>query len=56
MSSPFDEGVTAARTGRPREDNPYKPGTDAHGEWKAGYETALEADDATTLDQDADPS
>lgn len=54
--SPFDEGVVAARGGRPKEDNPYKPGTDAHSEWNSGYKTAIEADEAITLDEDADPS
>lgn len=54
--SPFDEGVAAARAGRPKEDNPHKRGTDAHSEWASGYKTALEADEATTLDEDADPS
>lgn len=51
--SPFDEGVLAAETGMAKDDNPYKPGTDAHSDWKAGYEATIEADEATTPDESA---
>ena len=50
--SPFDEGVVAAETGRPKEDNPYAKGTAAHSDWNAGYAAATEAHDATKLDDE----
>lgn len=53
---PFDEGVAAARAGRGKDDNPHKPGTDAFSDWNAGYDSYLEADEATELDEDADPT
>jgi ribosome modulation factor len=52
--SPFEEGVMAAQTGMSKDDNPYQPGTPQHSDWKAGYETAVEADDATDLDDKID--
>jgi hypothetical protein len=48
--SPFDQGVMAAETGMSRDDNPYKPGTDAYSDWNAGYDSAIEADEATEPD------
>jgi hypothetical protein len=50
--SPFDEGVVAAETGMSRDDNPYRPGTDAHSDWNAGYQSAVEADKASEPDGD----
>ncbi len=50
--NPFDEGVVAAETGMPREDNPYPRGTAAHSDWDAGYQTATDAHDATELDDE----
>lgn len=32
-----EQGAEAFRQGRPPEDNPHWPGTDAHLEWNAGY-------------------
>ncbi|EHK54437.1 hypothetical protein [Allomesorhizobium alhagi] len=48
--SPFDQGVVAAETGMSKDDNPYQPGTSAHSDWNAGYESVVEADEATRLD------
>ncbi|WP_157813696.1 ribosome modulation factor [Sinorhizobium meliloti] len=50
--TPFDEGVTAAETGMSKEDNPYQPGTPQHSDWDAGYDAAMEADEATKLDDE----
>ncbi len=50
--SPFDEGVVAAETGMSKDDNPYRPGTDAHSDWNAGYEAAVEANEANKLDNE----
>jgi hypothetical protein len=52
--TPFEEGVTAAHTGMSRDDNPYKSGTPQHSDWNAGYDTAVDADEATKLDNDPD--
>jgi hypothetical protein len=52
--SPYDQGVVAAKTGMHKDNNPYKTGTDAHSDWNAGFESALEADKAITLDDDID--
>jgi hypothetical protein len=54
--SPFDEGVLAAETGMARDDNPYKPGTDAHSDWNAGYDAAVDADEATRPDESSSRS
>ena len=51
MSS-YDKGVTAARTGMEKDDNPYPRGTAAYGDWKAGYEDAVEIEEAMELDFD----
>jgi hypothetical protein len=48
--SPFDRGVMAAETGMSKDDNPYRPGTSAYSDWNAGYETAVEANEATQPD------
>jgi hypothetical protein len=48
--SPFDQGVVAAETGMSKDDNPYQPGTSAYSDWNAGYESVVEADEATRLD------
>jgi hypothetical protein len=50
--SPFDEGVVAAETGMSKDDNPYRPGTDAHSDWNAGYEASVEANEANKLDDE----
>lgn len=50
--SAFDEGVAAATTGMRKDDNPYKPGTAAYSDWNAGYKSAIDADEATELDDD----
>ena len=50
--TPFDEGVAAAQTGMSRDDNPYDRDTPGHGDWNAGYDSALEAHDATETDDD----
>jgi hypothetical protein len=49
--TPFDEGVAAARTGMSKDDNPYRPGTEAHSDWNAGYKSAAEAAEATEPDK-----
>ena len=48
--SPFDKGVLAAQTGMSRDDNPYERGTQAYSDWNAGYDSAVEAREATRLD------
>ena len=48
--SPFDQGVAAAQTGMSKDDNPYQWGTAAYSDWNAGYESVVEADEATKLD------
>jgi hypothetical protein len=50
--SPFDQGVVAAETGMSKDDNPYQPGTGAYSDWNAGYESVVEADEATKLDDE----
>ncbi len=50
--SPFDQGVVAAETGMSKDDNPYQPGTGAYSDWNAGYESVVEADEATRLDDE----
>ena len=50
--SPFDQGVAAAETGMSKDDNPFQRGTSAYSDWNAGYESAVEADEATELDDD----
>ena len=50
--SPFDEGLAAAQTGMRKDDNPYKPGTTEHSDWIAGYQSAVDVDEATELDDD----
>ncbi len=50
--SPFDEGVAAARTRMSKDDNPYPTGTPDHSDWDAGYQSAVEARDATITDDD----
>ena len=52
--TPFEEGVSASQTGMSRDDNPYKPGSPQHSDWNAGYDTAVDADEATKLDNDPD--
>ena len=48
----FEEGVMAAEVGMSKDDNPYKPGTAEYSDWNAGYESAMEAHDATELDDE----
>jgi ribosome modulation factor len=48
--SPFDKGVLAAETGMSRDDNPYQRGTQAYSDWNAGYDSAVDAREATKLD------
>ena len=48
----FEEGVMAAEMGMSKDDNPYKPGTAEYSDWDAGYESAMEAHDATELDDE----
>ncbi|MBX7201390.1 MAG: hypothetical protein K1X51_18645 [Rhodospirillaceae bacterium] len=48
--NPFDEGVVAAETGMAREDNPYPKGTAAHSDWDAGFQSEVDALDATDLE------
>ena len=50
--SPFDEGVAAAQTRMSKDDNPYPQGTLDHSDWDAGYDSAVEAHDATDTDDD----
>ena len=50
--SPFEEGVMAAQTGMSKDDNPYQLGTSAYSDWNAGYESVVEADEATKLDDE----
>ena len=50
--NPFDEGVMAAETGMSRDDNHYPPTSAAHSDWNAGYQSAVEAHDATMTDDD----
>jgi hypothetical protein len=50
--SPFDEGKLARETGLDRDQNPYKRGTADYSDWLAGYNSAKDADEATTLDHD----
>ena len=50
--SPFDEGLAAATTGMGKDSNPYERGTSAYSDWNAGYASAVEADEATELDDD----
>jgi hypothetical protein len=38
-------GFYAPGKGMRREDCPYAEGTDAHAEWKAGYDAALKAEE-----------
>lgn len=52
ITNPFDEGVIAAETGMSKDDNPYPPGTPANSDWNAGYESAIEAHDATEVDNE----
>lgn len=35
-----------------KDDNPYRAGTPAHSDWNAGYESAVEAHEATELDHE----
>jgi hypothetical protein len=42
---PFDEGMIAGSSEMRETANPYAEGTDAHGEWEAGYHHAKETDD-----------
>ena len=50
--SPFDEGVMAAETGMTKENTPYISSTTANSDWNAGYEFAVEAHEATELDNE----
>jgi hypothetical protein len=50
--SPFDKGVMAGETGMSKDDNPCKPGTTEYGDWNAGYDSAVEAREATELGGD----
>jgi hypothetical protein len=52
--SPFEQGVMAAETGMSRDDNPYERGTLQHSDWNAGYDTGVDADEATKLDNRPD--
>ena len=54
--SPFDEGVAAARTRMSRDDNPYDKDSAAYSDWNAGYDSAVEAHDATESDIDRQES
>jgi hypothetical protein len=59
VMSAFDEGVVAAETGMRKDDNPYEKATQAHSDWDAGYDSAVEAHRATELDSewsDFDPT
>jgi len=51
-NSPFDKGVLAAEAGMGRDDNPYKRGTQAYSDWNAGYDSAVDAREATKLDSE----
>lgn len=50
--SPFDEGVAAARMGMSKDDNPYPHDSPSHSDWNAGYQSAVEAREATIADDD----
>ena len=50
--SPYEKGALAARTGMEKDDNPYLRGTHAYSDWKAGYESSIEVEEAMELDYD----
>ncbi len=50
--TPFDEGVAAAQLRTSKDDNPYPQGTPSHSDWDAGYDSAVEAHDATETNDD----
>jgi hypothetical protein len=50
FSRAFDKGVSAARMGMDKDDNPYLAGTHAYGDWNAGFDSSIEADKAMDLD------
>ena len=47
---PFEKGVLAARMGMEKDDNPYLAGTHACSDWKAGFESSVEAAEAMDFD------
>ena len=53
--TPFDEGVVAAQTRMSKDDNPHPKGSPAPSDWEAGYNSAVEAHDATRADNEQTP-
>ena len=43
--APYDYGVIAARIGLIEDCNPYRPGTNEHSDWQAGFKDFAEDDD-----------
>lgn len=51
--TPFDKGMRAANCNAEKADNPYPDATNAHSDWDAGFETAMDSREAAQLDGDA---
>jgi hypothetical protein len=42
---PYERGIAAARMGMSEESNPFRPGTDDHSDWAAGFKDFAKSDD-----------
>ena len=48
--TPIEKGVAAAQVRMEQDANPYRPESWEYDDWEAGYEAAVEADEAMEVD------